>query len=194
MTTEKNQDAIAMSILKSVSNFASSPVPKPEGTTAIADTSVPQKMAKGVKSVDYTIDGNVIVMYNNGKAEKLTLKQAIEKGYISRSNSPRGADKLQNVLFIVDGKEMPAGFDMNKLEPTDISEIAVLKDWEAAAKYGQKGKNGVLLIKTKSGKPSSGMMVKPDLAENYKIIPDGKTSGGHTYDKPRPDTNQMKPQ
>jgi hypothetical protein len=84
ITTDKNQNAIAMSILKSISNFASSPVPKLEGNSAMADTSGPQKMPKGVKSVEYTIDGNVIVMYKNGKAEKLTLKQATEKG-ISRS-------------------------------------------------------------------------------------------------------------
>jgi len=193
MTATKNQDAIALSILKSISNFAASPVPKLEGASAMADTSVPKKLPKGVKSMEYTIDGNVIVMYNNGKAEKLTLEQTVQKGYITRSNS-EGTNNLKKALIIVDGKEMPAGYDVNNLEPTDITEISVLKNWEAASKYGEKGKFGVLIIKTKSGKPSSGMIVKPDLAENYKIMPDGKTAGGQTYDKPRPDANQVKPQ
>jgi hypothetical protein len=89
---------------------------------------------------------------------------------------------------------MPAGYDANDIEAADITEIRVLNNWEAASKYGEKGKNGVVIITTKSRKPSSGMIVKPDLAENYKIMPDGKTAGSQTYDKPRPDANQVKPQ
>ncbi len=38
---------------------------------------------------------------------------------------------------------------MNKLDPQQIESITVLKDVSATAKYGEKGKNGVILITTK---------------------------------------------
>ena len=38
---------------------------------------------------------------------------------------------------------------MNKLDPQQIESITVLKDMSATAKYGEKGKNGVILITTK---------------------------------------------
>ncbi|MEB3029713.1 TonB-dependent receptor plug domain-containing protein, partial [Parvimonas micra] len=38
------------------------------------------------------------------------------------------------------------------LNPTDIESITVLKDASAAAIYGSRGANGVILITTKSGK------------------------------------------
>ena len=185
VSSEKNQEALAMSILRSINSFASSPVPKLENGTAINDTTAPAKLPKGVKSIEHTIDGNVIVMYNNGKAEKLTLKQAAQKGYISPSN--QGKTSIKDALFVVDGKEMPSGFDVKTIEPNNIAEIQVLKDGEE--KYGEKGKYGVIIIKTKEGKPNSGMTIKPDLAANQKIIPD---NGGQTY-KPVPDTLRTKP-
>ena len=38
---------------------------------------------------------------------------------------------------------------MNKLDPQQIESITVLKDASATAKFGEKGKNGVILISTK---------------------------------------------
>jgi TonB-dependent SusC/RagA subfamily outer membrane receptor len=46
----------------------------------------------------------------------------------------------------VDGKE---GSTMGNLNPSDIESITVLKDENAMSIYGEKGKNGVIVIKTK---------------------------------------------
>jgi len=52
-------------------------------------------------------------------------------------------------LFVVDG--IQAGNDINFLNPNDIESIEILKDASAAAIYGSKGANGVILVTTKRG-------------------------------------------
>ncbi|BAV09993.1 TonB-linked outer membrane protein, SusC/RagA family [Filimonas lacunae] len=51
-------------------------------------------------------------------------------------------------LILVDGIER----DLNSFDPQDIQSFSVLKDASATAVYGVRGANGVILIKTKSGK------------------------------------------
>ncbi|WP_372755760.1 SusC/RagA family TonB-linked outer membrane protein [Mariniflexile sp.] len=61
-----------------------------------------------------------------------------------------GAGK-QNPLILIDGIES-SSTDMARLQPDDIESFSVLKDAAAAAIYGARGANGVVLIATKSGK------------------------------------------
>ena len=53
-------------------------------------------------------------------------------------------------LYVIDGIPRTS-MDFNRLTPTDIESISVLKDAAAAAVYGTRGANGVLLITTKRG-------------------------------------------
>ncbi len=64
----------------------------------------------------------------------------------------RGAGTLgnNNPLFIIDG--MPVSGNINMFAPSDIESIEVLKDGAAAAIYGARAANGVVLITTKRGK------------------------------------------
>jgi TonB-dependent SusC/RagA subfamily outer membrane receptor len=57
----------------------------------------------------------------------------------------------QNPLILIDGIESSTT-DMARLQPDDIESFSVLKDAAAAAIYGARGANGVVLIATKSGK------------------------------------------
>ncbi len=59
------------------------------------------------------------------------------------------ANGRQTPLVIIDG--VPDG-DLNTLSPQDIESIDVLKDGSAAAIYGTRGTNGVILVTTKKGK------------------------------------------
>ncbi|MCC5931408.1 MAG: TonB-dependent receptor [Cyclobacteriaceae bacterium] len=64
----------------------------------------------------------------------------------------RGAGSINSsnaVLFVVDG--LP-GVDPQALSPDDIESIEVLKDASAAAIYGTRAANGVVLITTKKGR------------------------------------------
>ncbi|WP_282135543.1 M56 family metallopeptidase [Seonamhaeicola maritimus] len=54
----------------------------------------------------------------------------------------------KNPLYIIDGKESTVEVSKDLL-PDDIEKIEVLKDESAIKKYGDKGKNGVILITTK---------------------------------------------
>lgn len=50
-------------------------------------------------------------------------------------------------LIIVDGNEYPG--DANTIDVNTISSISVLKNQASVQKYGEKGKNGVIIITTK---------------------------------------------
>ncbi|MDQ0109196.1 iron complex outermembrane receptor protein [Chitinophaga terrae (ex Kim and Jung 2007)] len=68
------------------------------------------------------------------------------------SISLRGASSLSassQPLFVVDG--IP-GIDINAVPPDDIVSIDVLKDASAAAIYGSRGANGVIMVTTRRGK------------------------------------------
>jgi len=79
---------------------------------------------------------------------------------ISRSGDPnraaaiimRGASTLregaQSPLFVIDGV---VGADISILAPDDIASIDVLKDAAAAAIYGNRAANGVIMVTTKKG-------------------------------------------
>ncbi len=64
----------------------------------------------------------------------------------------RGVSSLAgdiNPLVVIDG--VPGG-NLNTVSPEDIESIDILRDGSAAAIYGTKGTNGVVLITTKKGK------------------------------------------
>lgn len=64
----------------------------------------------------------------------------------------RGVGTLgsNNPLFVIDG--VPTTGNINMFSPSDIESIEVLKDGAAAAIYGSRAANGVVLITTKRGK------------------------------------------
>ena len=64
----------------------------------------------------------------------------------------RGIGTLNNnnPLYIIDG--IPVNSGLTTISPTDIESIEILKDASAAAIYGARAANGVILVTTKSGK------------------------------------------
>lgn len=55
-----------------------------------------------------------------------------------------------NPLYVVDG--IPYEGDISAVNSQDIESMTVLKDAAAAALYGARGANGVILVTTKKGK------------------------------------------
>lgn len=102
------------------------------------------KFTKGViSSTEELIQGKVAgltVMKNGGGDPSQGFSVRLRGGTsLSASNGP---------LYVVDG--IP-GVDINTISPSDIQSIDVLKDASAAAIYGSRGANGVILITTKKG-------------------------------------------
>jgi len=79
-------------------------------------------------------------------------------------------------LYVVDG--MPVTSDvMSAISPSDIQSMDVLKDASAAAIYGSRGANGVVIVTTKRGKSG-----KPDLNVNYAFSVDSRINNFSTLD------------
>jgi hypothetical protein len=90
------------------------------------------------------------------------------------------ANTLTPPMYIVDGKEMETGYDLNTLHPEDIQSISVWKDEKATSKYGEKAKYGVIDITTKK---------KNALPDGILIVLDGKElpAGSKIEDYVQPD-------
>lgn len=61
-------------------------------------------------------------------------------------------------LYVIDG--VPMGTTIRDFSPNDIETLQVLKDASAAAIYGSRAANGVVIITTKQGKKSQAMKVE----------------------------------
>ncbi len=98
-----------------------------------------------------------------------------------RGSNSVGLGGVSYPLYVVDGiiydiNDMPSSYGNNplaSLNPNEIESVDVLKDASAAAIYGSRGANGVILIKTKAGSKNqrptfrvnayTGMGMKPSL-------------------------------
>lgn len=116
----------------------------------------------------------------SGKLAGVTINQGATGVGSSSKITIRGEASFSNnnPLFIVDGvpinnnsvfnftNEAAAGFQeidfgngAMEVNPDDIGEVSVLKGPSAAALYGTRASNGVIIIETKSGKNSKGLGV-----------------------------------
>lgn len=64
--------------------------------------------------------------------------------YSSTNKTP-----LESQLIIIDGEEMPAGFDIEDIDNGKVKSVSVYNGTNALAKYGDKGANGVIEIETR---------------------------------------------
>ncbi|MEP0213769.1 MAG: TonB-dependent receptor plug domain-containing protein [Cellulophaga sp.] len=62
---------------------------------------------------------------------------------------PKNNNQFSDILFVVNGQEVPKPFDVGMIDPDDIEAINVLKNESAIAKYGARAKNGVIEITLK---------------------------------------------
>lgn len=117
--------------LNSISSVSSLDVGKNLSTKPI--TSLSQSLQGGITGLNVT--------QNSGLpgADAATIKiRGISS--LETNNDP---------LVLVDGIPM----DMNQLDPNTIESVTVLKDAAAAAIYGARAANGVIVVKTKRGMP-----------------------------------------
>lgn len=101
----------------------------------------------------------LVIISNNDSATHNNLYETIyetksDNLYKTRSDLNNGVTSITEMpagtqpVFFVDGKKITHD-EMGKINPRDIESISVLKGENAIAKYGDEGKNGVVLIKSK---------------------------------------------
>lgn len=90
------------------------------------------------------------------------------------------------------GNDVDYGNVLSDLNPNDIANIAILKGPSAAALYGSRAGNGVVLITTKSGKKGKGLGVnfsttnEASVPYHYFPLNLAYTVGGDPYTTPNP--------
>jgi TonB-dependent SusC/RagA subfamily outer membrane receptor len=159
ITNEANQELVARKILNAVERYAASG--EKGSYTTITDT-LPNKNAVDIRSVNVDkTKGLITIDYKDGTRETLTIDQAKrrklikEKNFETKEDFHTEKDTSINIhgkekpIIYVDGKEYKGNLD--KLDPSMIQSVNVLKDKSATGKYGEKGKNGVIEIITKPG-------------------------------------------
>lgn len=87
-----------------------------------------------------------------GKIAGVMVTQANGEPGAGMNISVRGVGTIgdSDPLYVIDG--IPTKTGLNFINPNDIESISVLKDASAAAMYGSRAANGVVLVKTKTGK------------------------------------------
>lgn len=110
-------------------------------TGAVSSVSPKELRALPVISATQALQGRVpgVSITNNSSPGSEPVVRIRGVGSISLNPNP---------LYVIDG--VPAG-GLNNIDPKDIESLEVLKDASAAAIYGSRAANGVILITTKRG-------------------------------------------
>lgn len=138
-------------------------------TGAIATMDAEKLQERPISRVDQALVGQmagVRVKQTSGVPGKGFSIQVRGTGSITANNQP---------LYVIDGfplevseQNSGGGFSrgnpLDNINPSDIASIQVLKDASAAAIYGSRASNGVVIITTKSGKAG-----KPRISYNAQV-------------------------
>ncbi|RYC67754.1 MULTISPECIES: SusC/RagA family TonB-linked outer membrane protein [Spirosoma] len=121
-------------------------------TGAISSISAQEVTQLPVPSIESAIQGRVpgVSVVNNGSPGESPIVRIRGIGSILFASNP---------LYVIDG--FPTG-DLNNFDSRDIESVDVLKDASAAAIYGSRAANGVIVITTKRGKADGRLHVSYD--------------------------------
>lgn len=174
--------------------------------TAKAASAIEKKLQKKKMITNYDDEIYAIAdtIFSPGEKVKLQVKDSNQKPVIinkkdgtvsgvtiiSKSEEVKLKDRKNPPLYLLDGKEIDAA-EMKDLDANSIKEINVLKGENAINKYGEKGKNGVIEIKTKTKDQQSASKEKVIIKANNKTSPiyyvNGKAVTNEDFNKIAPD-------
>ena len=126
-------------------------------------------------SVDAALQGRAAGVFVNSQSGKLGQAVTVRV----RGNSSISANSQP--LYVLDGVPITAndqssyGGDMNPLtdlNPNDIESVEVLKDASAAAIYGARASNGVILVTSKQGKKGKLNIYVTTVKKLFKLMLD----------------------
>jgi hypothetical protein len=128
------------------SNAAASKTINAKKTTTNTNTNVNTNSTNST-TTNANINTNVstTITSDNKNTTTITTKDG---GAIMVSNSVN-ANNNGKQLIIIDGEEMPATFNLEDINDKDIKAMNVYKGEMSIAKYGEKGKNGAIVIETR---------------------------------------------
>ena len=130
---------------------------KKDLTGSIGQVNVGEVSKLPVSDLTKAIQGQVAGVSVHSGGEPGAVPQIKIRGIGSFNNN--------NPLFIIDGVQSP----VNDVPTSDVESIQILKDASAAAIYGSRAANGVVIITTKRGKEGK-MRVDYDLQRGWQNI------------------------
>ena len=146
---------------------------KKDLTTAVTSVKSKDFLAGAVNDPMQMVDGKVagVVVNSTAAADPNTTSSIQVRGASSlkAGNAP---------LVVIDG--MPGG-DLRNIAQQDIESITVLKDGSAAAIYGSRGANGVILVQTKQGKAGKTTITYDGYVEHDFIASKPEVLDADTY-------------
>jgi TonB-linked SusC/RagA family outer membrane protein len=160
-------------------------VEKLEEVVVIGYGSVRKKDLTGAVSVVNTGD-----MAKAGASTIASSIQGLATGVVVRNTGVAGGDGTIEIrglgnlsnndpLWIVDGMITSAGSDFN---PNDVESIQILKDASAAAIYGSRAANGVIIVTTKKGAKGP-LKVDVSVRESFEWSPRYDLMNAEEYKK-----------
>lgn len=146
-----------------------------------------------VRKKDLTGAVSVVDTREMAKTGSATIAQSIQglaTGVNVRNTGNAGSDASieirgvgnltnNNPLWVIDGLITSAGADFN---PNDVESIQILKDASAAAIYGSRAANGVIIVTTKKGKKGPAI-VDFSIRESFDWSPRYDLMGAEEYKK-----------
>lgn len=111
--------------------------------------------------------------HENGKVAFIAIAnkkpgEKAEKQLVEKEVDFSDKQLPENLVYQIDGKEVEKEV-LDKLDPEMIAEIRVLKDEKAIEEVGEKGKNGVILVKTKQSQETAPQDKKQGAVEKTKV-------------------------
>lgn len=133
---------------------------KKDLTGAVASVSGKDLQSNLAKNTAGALQGRVagVSVTNSGGAPGAGMNVTIRGLSSFGSNTP---------LYVVDG----VFGDINLVDPNDIASIEVLKDASAAAIYGSRAANGVVIVTTKSGKQATPAVLSVNAFTGIQKVP-----------------------
>ena len=142
-------------------------------TGSVATVDITEAMKIPVSNAAEALQGRVagVTVVNSGQPGAAPVVRI--RGYGTPNNN--------DPLYVIDGMQTTDAFVLNSINPNDIKSISVLKDG-AAAIYGARASNGVILITTKTGVRTEELTVSVDLSygiQNATNLPTLLTAQQH---------------
>ncbi|PZR05999.1 MAG: SusC/RagA family TonB-linked outer membrane protein [Flavobacterium psychrophilum] len=141
-------------------------------TSNVAVTTVTSKTIEGRPNASFiqTLQGQVPGLnISTGSGQPGANSTVILRGYGSVNGNVEP-------LYVIDGVPLNAD-NFRSINPNDIESLSVLKDAGATSIYGNRGANGVIIVKTKKGSYESPLAIK------YTGITSFSTIQGNDYNK-----------
>jgi TonB-dependent SusC/RagA subfamily outer membrane receptor len=153
-SSESSDDAPVV-LSSGSNNVSTSVVVLAEPKTSVKLKKLDKVYVTGIPKSTITISGdndstNHVYAYTTYNIKADPAVKAKNMVYLkAMPNDEATIDNMANTLFIINGKEVKS---LKNVKPDYIESITILKDESARKLYGDKGKNGVIVIKTKKGK------------------------------------------